>query len=61
MIIKQLKLYSVMCYFIIACMLSPNFKVALIFCFFMVFSHNLCKSSSVVRLSREAIGQERVS
>ena len=25
-LLKQLKLYSVMCYFIITCMLSPNFK-----------------------------------
>ena len=28
--IKQLKLYAVMCYFIKTCMLSTNFKVALI-------------------------------
>ena len=47
--IKQLKLYSVMCYFIVTCMLSANVKVALIF--FMVCYHNLYKSPSVVWLS----------
>ena len=40
-LIKQLKLYSVVCYFIKSCMLSPNFKVALIF---MFFNNNLYKS-----------------
>ena len=50
MLVKQLKLYSVMCFFII-----PKFKAALIFNFF--FIHNIYKSSSVVQLSREAIGQ----
>ena len=30
-IIKQVKLHSVVCYFIMTCILSLNFKVALIF------------------------------
>ena len=44
-LIKHLNLYSVMCYFITACMLSPNFKVA---DFVMVFNHSLYKSPSNV-------------
>ena len=39
--IKQLKLYSVVRYFIITCTLSPNCKVALIFlCFLIVTCTN---------------------
>ena len=38
-IIRQLKLYSVMSYFIITCILSLNFKTALIF--YRFFFHNL--------------------
>ena len=30
-LLKQLKLCSVMCFFIVACMLLSNFKIALIF------------------------------
>ena len=54
-LIKKAKLYSAMCYFLTACMLSSDFKAALIFYGF--FFHNLYKSPSIIQLSREAIGQ----
>ena len=53
-LIRQLKLYSVMCNFIQTCILSPNVKAALIWgCFSLTCTHSLV--GTVVKASNQSI------